>query len=182
MSRLHVIALSSWLLAMTSISSADEPHRTSSYEGVRPGQGNPPPAAERIERRRSRGDRAQILTWPGFQMLEGGGSRFFVQTTGAVRTEVRTLPGRVEVVFPGTTIHLSNSTRWLDTRFFETPVTRARLERRGRDMVFVMHMRATAVPTVSSGPSEAAGFEYTYIDFERGQFVPAPESPSGSVQ
>lgn len=109
-------------------------------------------------------------------MLDGGGSRFFVQTTGPVRTEVRTLPGRIEVIFPSTTIHVRNSTRWLDTRFFETPVTRARLERRGRDMVLVMHMRATATPTVSSGPSEAGGFEYTYIDFEPGQFVPTPES------
>jgi hypothetical protein len=107
-------------------------------------------------------------------MLEGGGSRFFVQTTGSVSTEVRALPGRIEVTFPNTTIHLRNSSRWLETRFFETPVTRARLERRGRHMVFVMQMRANVTPSISTGPSEA-GFEYTYIDFERGSFMPAPE-------
>ncbi len=121
----------------------------------------------------------QILTWPGFQMLESGGSRFFVQTTGPVSTQVRVSPGRIEVMFPNTTIHLRNSSRWLETRFFDTPVIRARLERRGRDMVFVMQMRADLTPRIST--NEAGGFVYTSIDFERGHFLPltepsAPES------
>ncbi|MCC6874880.1 MAG: hypothetical protein IT378_11295, partial [Sandaracinaceae bacterium] len=111
-----------------------------SYDGVEPGEAQPPPAMNRLGRPRRRGRPvpAAILTWPGFQPLGDGGSRFFVQTTQPVATRVLVEDARVVVVFPRTTIHLRNSARWLETRFFSTPVLRARLERRGRDMALVL--------------------------------------------
>jgi hypothetical protein len=129
----------------------------------------------RIAQRRGRAARAVVVTWPGFQMREDGGSRFFVQTSAAVTTSVRTSDGRVEIVFPNTAIHLSNTRRFLETAFFETPVVRAHLERRRNDMVLVMQMRANVVPQITSATE--SGFFFTYIDFAPGQYRPADMGP-----
>ncbi len=109
-------------------------------------------------------------------MEPSGASRFFVETTGTVATEVHASPGRVEIVFHETTIHLANSRRWLETQFFETPVVRARLERRRRDMVLVMQLRANVVPVLSSG-ADPSGFTFTYIDFAAGHYLPEEPPP-----
>jgi hypothetical protein len=153
------------------------PHPLSQYGGVTPGHPNPPPRVETLRARgHARGGAAhahpnEIIAWPGFQMQPSGGSRFFVQTTGPVTTEVHASEGRVEIVFHDTAVHLANSRRWLETQFFETPVVRARLERRRRDMVFVMQLRAAATPMLSTG-TDPSGFTFTYIDFGAGHFVP----------
>lgn len=173
------VALASTLLLapapVASVASAQEAPGATGYEGVSPGTGTPP-AARRLERRTGARAQASILTWPGFTAQAGGGSRFFVQTTAPVTTEVRTTADRVEVIFRNTRIHLANSRRWLETRHFETPVLRARLERRGRDMVLVMHLRGAATPTVSSGAGEG-GFHFVYVDFPAGHWLPAEPEP-----
>ncbi len=159
----------------TSAPAPSAPHRLSEYGGVTPGSPNPPPAVGRLTRRRGRAARAAIVTWPGFQMLPGGGSRFFVQTSASVAASLSTSDGRVEIVFPNTAIHLGNSRRYLETTFFETPVVRAHLERRRNDMVLVMQMRANVVPQISNGAE--GSFYFTYIDFAAGQYRPAEQAP-----
>jgi len=159
----------------TAAPSTASPHPLSEYGGVTPGRPNPPPAVGRIAARRGRAARASVVTWPGFQMQPGGGSRFFVQTTAAVSTTLSTSEGRVEIVFPNTAIHLSNTRRYLETAFFETPVVRAHLERRRNDMVLVMQLRANVIPQISS--SSEGGFFFTYIDFAAGQYRPADMAP-----
>lgn len=151
------------------------------YPGVVPGGGQPP-AVERLEHRHGARARAAILTWPGFSMLPDGGSRFFVQTTEPVPTELRVGADRVEVIFRRTTVHLANSRRWLETQFFNTPVVRARLERRGHDMVLVLHLRAASRPRMSDASGDGP-FHYVYVDFDRGDFLPAepPPPPPGSL-
>lgn len=149
------------------------PHPLSEYSGVTPGSPNPPPRVARL-RARTRTARAQpaaIISWPGFQMQPGGGSRFFVETTGPVTTELHPSTGRIEIVFHDTAIHLENSRRWLETQYFETPVLRARLERRRRDMVLVMQLRTAAMPSLTTGPG-SSGFTFTYIDFAAGHYLP----------
>ncbi len=149
------------------------------YAGVEPGEAQPPPALGRVARRRARAPRpSSILTWPGFTPLAGGGSRFFVQTTDPVMPEVRVEEGRVVLLFRNTRIHLRNSARWLETRFFDTPVARARLERRGRDMAFVLYLRAPATPRLSTEPAPGGTFHYVYVDFPPGAYAPAPPVPS----
>src|SRR5688500_5011931 len=108
------------------------PHELGHYAGVVPGQTNRPPAMPRdVSRRPNR-----IVTWPGFQARADGASRFFVQTTSAVQPSTSTTPGRVTITLPNVRIHLSNNHRPLETRFFNTPVARARVQRRGRNTLF----------------------------------------------
>lgn len=159
------------------VRAAQTPHNLTEYGGVVPGRSNPPPATNRLTSRR-RGARqapTSIVTWPGFQMNASGGSRFFVQTTAAVTTRMSESEGRIEVLFPNTAIHLSNSGRWLETQYFETPVMRARLERRGRDMVLVMTMRARVTPQISTATE--GNFSFVYIDFAAGNYRPAGMAP-----
>lgn len=156
------------------------------YAGVEAGEAQPPPAYRRVVRRQRRGRRGrrgrQILTWPGFSPLGDGGSRFFVQTTVPMQPEVRTEEGRVVVLFRNTAIHLTNSRRWLETRFFNTPVLRARLERRRRDMALVMRMRSGAAvqPRVSTEAAPGGNFHYVYIDFPPGDYAPVVSTVPGT--
>ena len=151
-------------------------HPLGVYAGVEPGEAQPPPAYRRVVRRqeRRRGRRGLILTWPGFAPLGDGSSRFFIQTTQPMQPEVRQEEGRVVVLFRNTTIHVRNSGRWLETRFFNTPVLRARLERRRRDMALVLVMRSgvTATPRITSEAAPGGNFHYTYIDFAPGDYAP----------
>ncbi len=171
-------------LTVTPPAEGQASHRMGTYAGVEPGEAAPPPALGRVTRRRQARPRPNtILTWPGFTALGDGGSRFFVQTTDAVRPEVRVEEGRVVLLFPNARVHVRNSTRWLETRFFNTPVVRARLERRGRDMAFVLHLRSAVVPQVSTEPEPNGAFHYVYVDFPPGDYAPvvtpAPATQGG---
>ena len=70
------------------------------YEGVTPGSDNPPPKAQRLDKSK------RLVTWPGFQTLGEGKSRFFIQTTRPVSFDIRQSDKRVEVVIRKTKIHL----------------------------------------------------------------------------
>lgn len=146
------------------------------YAGVTPGAGTPPRAGA-VARARP----AKLLTWPGFQAQPGGASRFFLQVSAPVETQVRTSAGRVEVVLKNVRGHLRNTFRPLDTRFFQTPVRRAKVERRRNDLVLVFDLRAEATPTVTSAPGEA-GFHFVYVDFPAGQWVAETAPARGSSE
>lgn len=152
-----------------------QPHPLGVYAGVEPGEAQPPPAFGRVMRRQQRRrQRSLILTWPGFAPLGDGSSRFFIQTTEPMSPQVTVEDNRVVVLFPNTTIHLRNSRRWLETRFFNTPVLRARLERRRRDMALVLVLRegVRVTPRVASEAAQGGNFHYTYIDFPPGDYAP----------
>lgn len=158
-----------------------QPRPLGVYAGVEPGEAQPPPAYGRVVRRQQGRRRGLILTWPGFAPLGDGSSRFFVQTTEPMQPEVSQEEGRVVVLFRNTTIHLRNSRRWLETRFFNTPVARARLERRRQDMALVLFVRggAAAAPRISSEAAPGGNFHYTYIDFPPGDYAPVVAEPPG---
>ncbi len=153
------------------------------YAGVEPGEPEPPPAYDRVVRAERRHAQTTILTWPGFTPLPDGGSRFFVQTTEPVTPEVRVEENRIVLLFPRARVHVRNSTRWLETEFFNTPVRRARLERRGRDMAFVLYLRGPATPRVSTAPASAGAttFYYVYVDFPPGNSAPVVAPPAGGI-
>jgi hypothetical protein len=134
----------------------------SSYGGVTPGSEtspNLPPKADEIP------EGALMLTWPGFMMERDGGSCFFVQTSQHVEVATSKSEGRLELVLRNTRVHLRNNLRPLETQFFDTPVTRATVQRKGpKDTVMVFEMREDSTPTVTQEKGKD-GFNYVFVRF-----------------
>jgi hypothetical protein len=149
------IVLGSW----GTPASADD----SSYGGVTPGaesSDNLPPKAEEIP------EGALMLTWPGFMMHKDGGSCFFVQTSQPVETAWKKSEGRFELVLRNTRVHLKNNFLPLETQFFDTPVTRATVQRKAKkDVVMVFEMREDAMPTITQKKGKD-GFNYVFVKFD----------------
>ena len=141
------------------LASADD----SSYGGVTPGSEsseNLPPKAEEIP------EGALMLTWPGFMMHEDG-SCFFVQTSRPVKFGTQKSEGRLELVLHNTRVHLKNNFLPLETEFFDTPVTRATVQPRGKkDLVMVFEMREDAAPTITQNKGKD-GFNYVFVKFAK---------------
>ena len=135
----------------------------SSYQGVTPGSEsaeNLPPKAEEIP------EGAMMLTWPGFMMKENG-SVFFIQTSKPVKYGTRKSEGRLELVLHQTKVHLKNNYLPLETQFFDTPVTRATVQRKGKkDLVMIFEMREDAVPSITQSKGKD-GFNYVFVEFPK---------------
>ncbi len=137
------------------------------YAGVTlEGQGTPPRAGSAASRRP-----ANLVTWPGFNP-QGGGT-FFLQTNQAVATSTSSSDGRFEVLLRDCRTHVRNTRRPLDTRFFNTPVRIARVERRGRNLAFVFELRANVTPQVTSRVGQN-GFHFVVVTFPSGSYAQGP--------
>jgi len=157
-----------WTIAMLAIvlgsSGAVALADGSSYAGVTPGSetsDNLPPKAEEIP------EGALMLTWPGFMMHKDGGSCFFVQTSQPVQTAYKRSEGRLELVLRNTRVHLKNNFLPLETQFFDTPVTRATVQRKSqKDVVMVFEMREDVMPTITQKKGKD-GFNYVFVKFAK---------------
>ena len=147
------------LVSSAAMASADE----SSYAGVNPGSEtseNLPPKAEEIP------EGALMLTWPGFMMLEDG-SVFFIQTSKPVKFGTKSSEGRLELVIHQTRVHLKNNFLPLETQFFDTPVTRATVQRKGnKDLVMIFEMRRDVTPSITQKKGKD-GFNYVFVKFSK---------------
>ncbi len=103
-------------------------------------------------------------------MLSDGQSRVFVQTSKPVHMETRAESGRFVLVLKNTRIHLENNQRPLETRYFNTPVNRVHVERRGKDLVVMIELRSNVQPTMRD-EAGVDGFQYTFVDFPAGSYA-----------
>ncbi len=118
-----------------------------------------------------------VATLPGFEMLADGGSRLFVQLSPNVPVEEKRAAGTVTYVLKGAHVVKHNNQNALVTVHFNTPVSRARLVPRGRDLLFVVELRANAQPAwkIEAAKDNSA---ILAIDFPKGNFLPnAPQAP-----
>lgn len=96
-------------------------HKEGDYGGVVPGKGDAKPA--RVKKGKKQ--RAPVVSWVGFQPLEAGSARVFVQLTGAGATYDQAIVGdELVVTIPGVTLNERNNARFLDTSHFETRIAR----------------------------------------------------------
>ena len=137
------------------------------YRGVVPGQSHIPPRARRLAK-----TRRNYVVWPGFEMLDGGGSRVFIQSTRPVTYTREDAPGRIVIVLRNTRIHLRNNRNPLVTEHFNTPVAEAYLTRRGRDTLLVLEMKTEVTPTVRQVSEN--GYHFLFIEFPAGRY-PIPD-------
>jgi hypothetical protein len=106
-------------------------HREGEYGGVTPGK----PRASSDGKRKGKPAPPNTITWVGFQ-TQGGTPTVFVGG-GAAVTPTQSVDGKVLTVrFPGLKLGRSrNLTRFIDTRFFGTDVTRIETRKDKRDVV-----------------------------------------------
>jgi hypothetical protein len=132
------------------------------YDGVNPESDseNLPPKVEEIP------EGAVMLTWPGFLMHEDG-SCFFIQTSKQVRFGTAETKGQFELVIHDIRVHLKTNYLPLETQFFDTPVTRATVQRTGKkDVTMVFEMRENATPTITQKKGKD-GFNYVFVKFAK---------------
>jgi hypothetical protein len=126
-----------------------------------------------------------VVNMPGFEATDDGGSRLFVQLSQSVPVEERKGKSSITYVLKGASPRVSNNTNALVTVHFNTPVTKARLVPHGKDLHFVIDLRAAATPTwkMSDGPDKTSTLT---IEFPKGDFVaqaadePADEAAEGA--
>jgi hypothetical protein len=151
-------------------------HAAGSYQGVIPGSGNPPAV------KFAPGCVPTRATWLGFQPLQEGGSRFFLQVTSPVEIQIEDPSAdRFVVILKNVRVAGRNNRRPLETSLFNTPVNRAYLRQHKKDTKLVFELRANAIPTITTQPG-TGGFHFVLFDFAAGDFIPAPKDPLAPPQ
>jgi hypothetical protein len=125
--------------------------------------------------------RAGVLT-PGFETLADGSTRLFVELSKPVAYETKTAHGSITYVLKGVHVDRRNNYNPLVTVHFNTPVTSARLVPHGRDLWFVVELRAQVEPTVAMDAAKD-GSAMMRIELPKGQYLPAGSvAPPSSSQ
>ncbi len=149
------------------------PGQAQDYGGVVPGaHAGPVNTAPKGEAR---------VTWPGFQVLGDGRTRIFVQTNAPVQPALKRDGSNWIVIIPDVLLPRGNARLPLDTHFFNTPVTSARLrplaarERRRKKIrasagvSLLLQMRAEVTPKLYT-EKDASGYFFTYVEFAAGTY------------
>lgn len=150
-------------------------HPRGTYAGVEPGTDKAPPIPAQP------GQSPATVTWPGFKMNLDGTSRVFVQTTSAVSPQTESAAGQFVLTFANCGVAGANNRLPLETRFFNTPVTRVEVKEERGAVKIVMTLRAGVQPRVSS-EAASSGFFFVYIDFPAGNYVDVPKPAEPKAQ
>jgi hypothetical protein len=116
---------------------------------------------------------------PGFETLDDGATQLFVDLSGPVSYEVESTMRSITYILKRTSVSRRNNCNPLVTEFFNTPVTKARLAPHGRDLWFVVDVRASVEPSVSVEQKTEGGARLS-IRFPKGDYLPptAAEEPT----
>ena len=155
-----------------------------SYPGVDPEKGGIAPLMEK-----ARKSKINVVTWPGFQMIPGnGGSRVFVQilkgsTIDAVDQPVRiddppfkVGPNTLVYRFPESIVLLKNNYNPLISKYFNTPVLKAKMKRFKKRVYLVIELRTAVSPLREKFLPYQNDLYFFFIEFESGSYLPKPAS------
>jgi hypothetical protein len=115
---------------------------------------------------------------PGFETLADGSTRLFLELGKPVPYDAKVAKGVLTYVLRGVRTDRRNNTNPLVTVHFNTPVTSARLVPHGRDLWFVVSLRADVRPTVTMGAAKEGGAVLS-IEFAKGDYGPRGSGPAG---
>lgn len=113
------------------------------------------------------GSKPASMTWTGFERV-GDTSRVFLEVSADVATKLDVKGGVVTVRLSNTRINVRNNARYLDLRYFRTPVRSVKVSRRGKDAVATIVLKRAAEPTISWIAGKA-GYRLLVIDFASGE-------------
>jgi hypothetical protein len=115
---------------------------------------------------------------PGFETLADGSTRLFVELSQPVPYDTKKAAGSITYVLKGAHVDRRNNYNPLVTVHFNTPVTSARLVPHGKDLWFVVELRANVAPTVAMDTAKE-GTAMLRIEFPKGDYLPpAPAAPA----
>jgi hypothetical protein len=156
--------------ASASTSDRVQGHPAGTYTGVAPG-GSATPAVGMPA-----GKSPATITWPGFQMRPDGTSRVFIQSTAPLNPQPSAAPNKYLVLLPGARVSGGTNRLPLETRFFNTPVTKVSLSVNRDGAQLILDLRADVAPQIST-ERDSTGYYFTYIDLPKGHFVVAADKP-----
>lgn len=113
---------------------------------------------------------------PGFETLADGTTRLFVLMSKPVQYEAKPAQGTLTYVLKGAHVDKRNNYNPLVTVHFNTPVTSARLVPHGKDLWFVIDLRAATTPTVAMDAAKD-GEAMLRIEFPKGSYLPTAAPP-----
>lgn len=142
------------------------------YSGVAPGK---QPAAEKKARRPPARPKKPTIMWIGFQPLDAGSSRVFLQLSTTAAHEQAIVGNDLVVTLPDFRLDKRNDLRPLDTRFFDGAVARVTavpLKARGKKARKGIEVRISFKDGVAPRQGDARleqspsdGWTYLYLDF-----------------
>lgn len=104
-----------------------------------------------------------VLTWTGFERAPEG-SRVFFELSAEATHEVGSDGLTLRIRMRNTKVNVRNNTRYLDLRYFKTPVRTVKVTRKGRDTIATVVLKREAVPTVQIIDGKA-GYKLLVVQF-----------------
>jgi hypothetical protein len=153
--------------ALTSVAAAQEEEeklvvtRPGQYQGVTPGRrrdGPPPPPKKRPGR--------PTITWIGFQVMEAGSARVFLQSSHSFRYDQRVQGGELVVTLSEVRLGNYNFQRFMDTSFFDAPTKVIKASPMRKNGV-ELHIKFKGEARQADARMEQGqdGYHYLYLDF-----------------
>ncbi len=144
-------------------------HREGDYGGVVPGKTG---QGDKATRKKKARPAAPLVTWVGFQALEAGAARVFVQLSADAAYEQNVVGDALVVFLPGARLGTRNHGRFIDTSFFDTrvaridasPVRRKRGRKAGVE-ISVRFKKGTAAQAQARAEQGPDGTRFIYLDF-----------------
>ena len=116
-----------------------------------------------------------LTSFVGFRTLDDGSTRVYVDVAQTVPVDEKRDTGVLHYQLKGARVASRNSTNWLVTTHWNTPVKRARLVPNDGGVELVIELRAETTPTQRLVPGPHGG-STLQIDFPAGNF-PALDEP-----
>ena len=114
---------------------------------------------------------AALVTWPGFQMLPGGGSRVFIQTSIEVKPDLRREGNTLYLTLTSFALPKGNARLPLDTSFFNTPVKTVRAKAKKDAVVVEVDLRNGGASPSLRNERASTGYFFVYLDFPAGNYA-----------
>lgn len=112
-----------------------------------------------------------VLTWTGFERAPEG-SRVFFELSAEGVYEVATDGLTLRIRMRNTKVNVRNNTRYLDLRYFKTPVRTVKVTRKGRDTLATVVLKRDAVPNVQIIDGKA-GYKLLVVQFSDAEALAA---------
>lgn len=109
--------------------------------------------------------------------MADGTSRLFVELSRPVPFDTKVARGSVTYVLKGAHVDKRNNYNPLVTVHFNTPAASARLVPHGKDLWFVVELRANVTPAATMNPGKD-GTAILRIEFPKGDWLPKGASPA----